>query len=229
MAESYGSNGSSRKTFYSIQGGKLTRKAVDGVDDERAVTLEGKSFKVVQPESITGVIRSMKFKDVEFDGKNGKTKVNLLEIELEDGIDLLVLSIPTQSKFFDTFAAKVENISPVAEVKIMPYSFLDKKNDKQVSGINLFQGDEKVEYRYTKDNPGNRPTTDGPLSTDEYKLFQLQLSIFYKKVVSEFAAKHFGDAPVSAAADTTKPKSRAEIIDKAKQEFEQGAEDDLPF
>lgn len=199
-----------RKTFVNIINGKLTTKTEK--DNALAVPRKNKKEEMVYEihhDKLSGTIVALAITKNDF-GKQ-------LEITLSDVGDMFLLTIPVESKYFDSFAAKIGNVNLSEEVTIAPYSFQPKDADTKRTGINLYQNGNKVDYYFSEDAPKGKPfPTKEKLDDDEWKIFKLQERKFY----CEFISKLTAEAPVKS-----EPKSYTQEIESAPAPYN----DDLPF
>lgn len=198
---------SERKVFVNIINGKLTTKS--NKDNPLAVSRENKNKETVWEvyhDKLTGVIVNMEVNKNDF-GKQ-------LEIEIDDVGERYLLTIPVESKYFDSFCSKIGNAKQGEEITIAPYSFQPKDRDNKMTGINLYQNGVKLEYYFSKENPKGKPfPAQDKLDEDDWKMFKLQERKFYCEFLSTLQL-----------AGKIQEKSKVE-----NQPLENEPESDLPF
>lgn len=192
---------SDRKTFVNIINGKLTVKT----DKENALAVARKNKKEetvyeIHHDKLTGTIQSMTINKNDF-GKQ-------LEIEISDVEAKFLLTIPVESKYFDSFAAKIGNVNLSVEVTIAPYSFQPKDSDTKRTGINLYQDGNKVEYFFSETNPQGKPFPKAEkLDEDEWKIFKLQERKFYCEFITNLGLPE----PENARKDMSKEEDNSDL------------------
>ena len=183
------------KTYLSILQGKFALKVTPGT--EGAVTRVNKTGETVYErlyDHLDGQIVDFNIND----GNYGKE----LRLIIESGLDKFNLSIPVESKYFDSFALRLGNINLNKEVKISPYAFSvfeDGKEKKKV-GMNFYQNGQKIEYFYTKDDPKDKPMppkgkNGAQLEDSKWKIFKLQERDWLCDMITEKASSLNRPAP----------------------------------
>lgn len=182
--------------FLNISNGKIVRQHQNPVEGV-TTTRENKNGKVVHEEvfdSITGVITSIKSKETPFG--------MVWEVTVTDGEETFILSWNYSSRYTNHFFRALPNIDINREVKINPWSMRDKNDpSKTAIGLSMYQGGNKVEFHYTKDEPRDMPDlvqtkVKGKVQWDDSD----QLEFF-----ESMAKKMFSGAAVSAQEDEDAP------------------------
>jgi hypothetical protein len=185
-----------RGMFLNISNGKIVRQHQNPVEGV-TVTRENKNGKVVHEEtfdSITGVITSIKSKETPFG--------MVWEVTVTDGEETFILSWNYSSRYTNHFFRALPNIDIAQEVKVNPWSMRDKNDpSKTAIGLSMYQGGNKVEFYYTKDEPRDMPDlvqtkVKGKIQWDDSD----QLEFF-----EAMAKKIFSGAAVSAQEDEDAP------------------------
>jgi hypothetical protein len=185
-----------RGMFLNISNGKIVRQHQNPVEGV-TITRENKNGKVVHEEtfdSITGVITSIKSKETPFG--------MVWEVTVTDGEETFILSWNYSSRYTNHFFRALPNIDIAQEVKINPWSMRDKNDpSKTAIGLSMYQGGNKVEFYYTKDEPRDMPDlvqtkVKGKIQWDDSD----QLEFF-----EAMAKKIFSGAAVSAQEDEDAP------------------------
>lgn len=166
-----------KRTYLSIVNGKIAQKVEEGTSG--AVSRKNKNEQVIHEllhDSVSGRIKEMKIEQKTFSG--GKTKQ--LEILMDDIGDAFILTLPVDSKFFDQFASKIGNANLEETIEITPYSFTPKGEAKKKSGLNLYQGGNKLGYFFSKENPMGKPfPPEEQMDEEEYRVFKIKERKFY--------------------------------------------------
>jgi len=162
------------KTFVSIVSGTIRQrveKDTEGAKMREIETRDG-ATKIVYElnyDSLDGYIQSMSFKDTDF----GK----MFNIE----IDGIVLSLNTESRYFQDLAKKLPNIDLKKPVLLIPYDF--ESDNKRLTGVSIQQNNEKIQnYFYDGEkNLHNFPTPEGDTSeydSDDWKIYFTKVKKF---------------------------------------------------
>lgn len=185
-----------RKTYLYIVGGKIAKKVEP--DTVGAVKrFSEKSKKDVHEliyDSIDGVITKAEITKNEFG--------QYLEITLVDGAESCILSMPTESKYFDSFCSKIGTVGVGKKINVRPYSFTAKDDGKKKTGISITVNGTKVDYYFTKENPRGKPMFgETKLSDVEYKIFKLKEREFFCKYIQSLATTVQGSVDNGAPSD----------------------------
>lgn len=206
---------SSNSTFLKIFGGKIVQESSKPFETEETLkereNKNGTKVYYVEYDSVSGNIRSADIKHIE------SLAIDIIELEIVDVVERYVLSIPVDSRFGKSFMMRMMNIDLDKPVEIVPYSFTDKE-DKKVSGLNIFQDGEKLAPVYTRDNPNGLPDAKQVRKGKETKWdFTDQMNFLY----DEF--DKFKEA-IPVVAESPKATAAVEDFDTESEDF-----DDLPF
>lgn len=177
-----------KRIYLSIIGGKLAQKVEKGTAN--AVSrLNKKSEEVWEllHQKVSGMIEEMKIEKKDFGEQ--------LDITMNDVGERYTISIPVESKWFDSFCAKIGSAQLDKTLEIVPYSFEAKDGSGKKNGINIYQkgnpaADEKgkLPYYFSKENAMGKPfPPDQKLGDREYKMFKLQEREFYCKYINNMA------------------------------------------
>lgn len=143
---------SSGGIYLSIADGKIVRsykEAKPGITTTRT-TKTGKLVHEEKYDSITGQLTALKTHENDY-GKQW-------HLHFTDGEDSYIVTMPYSSRYSTSFLKALPNIDLNLEVKLMPWSMVDKNDpSKKVTGITLYQVGEKIPPAYTKDNPNGLP------------------------------------------------------------------------
>ena len=230
--ESSQGEGGSKSNFMSIVGGKWAEKVPQGT--EGAIERKNKKDVMVYEkhyDDVSGIIKSMKIEKKDF-GKQ-------LQIEIADVDEVYTLSIPVDSKFFDSFCSKIGCADLSRTLRIRPYSFTPKGEEHAKLGINIYQTDNdnaivpesgivtgKLPYFFTKEKPNGRPQPpkeNSEMDEEDWKM--------YFMVVSKFNQQYI----VKLMGGTEAPKTEAKSVrenkagKKAAETLATTPDDDLPF
>ena len=164
----------------------------------------------------------------------GKT----LRVTLDcDDEGIIVVNIPVESRYFDSFMNRLPNIAKAMDqvVVIKPYSFTDKETQGKRQGLTVEIGGVKIEPFYTKENTGQKPTDkaykklpDGRLKEADFKHFKATEREWFCELVKTVFPE--GDNPKYGASENPvkaadKPVSKKPV---ASAKPEENLED-LPF
>lgn len=170
-------NPTSRKIYLQIIAGKFAQKVEKGTPG--AVERENKKKEIVYEllnSELTAKVKEMTIKKNEFGEQ--------LEITMEEVGEFYVVTIPVESKYFDSFASKIGNVDLSKEIKIAPYSFSPKDGGSKKTGINIFQDGKKLDYFFSKENPKGKPQpTSDKLDDKAWKIYKIQERDFYCKYI----------------------------------------------
>lgn len=156
------------KTYLTIINGKFAQKAT--AETPNAVARENKNKLTIYEvlyDALEGQIVGLKMESTDY-GRQ-------ISVEVQSGIDKFHLAIPMESKYFDNFCYKINNVDLNKEVKLVPYSFEPSDGKGRKTGINFYQGDVKVMHYYTIEDPKGKPFPEGKeLSESKWKIYKLQ-------------------------------------------------------
>lgn len=221
----FGQESNRNATFVNIVGGKFAVKCNE--DTPNAVSRKNKKEETVWELNYPDLTATLKSVSCE---KNEKLGSWQYKVTLDDFGDTYILNVPCESKYGDNFACKVPNLKVNNVYTFRPYDFEDKEKRNSYTGKPLKQtgititdgAKEKIASKFSAENPNGRPTPTEKMDEDEYKIFQLQVRKFYRKVVDEFSSQSNNSMPQSENFGTP---TKADI--KAKNQVPD--ESDLPF
>lgn len=162
--------------YYRPMKGKLARKVDEGTEGAKRrdyttpAGVEGTTWEIIK-DAWKGKIISVRVKDTDYG--------QVCDIRFEDAI----ISIPTSSGYFQSFAQALKNIDLSQEVVIRPYDFEDDKGKRRI-GISVKQGDVKLTNAYVvKQDDGKYKTFHGyPLVDDKKKSKAGYWKLYYGEV-----------------------------------------------
>ncbi len=169
--------------YLTIVGGNIHQKVKqDTPGAAERINKKGDTvYELVHKNGITGYIEKLEIEK----GDYGKQ----LNIRIYDDTDRFQLSVPVESKYFDSFCAKIGNADFSKDITIRPFSFEPKENARKlpdgtiakVTGMYLAHGETKIDYYFTPaDDKGKPFIAEGEkLEDDDYKIFKLQERKFY--------------------------------------------------
>ena len=106
---------------------------------------------------VDGVITSMFHTEREYKGE----KVVELNIRLRDVDEHYSLKVNKGNRYWVGIMSRLPNVNSQKSVRFSPYDFEGKDEatggKRQVIGINLFQGEKKIDPAWSKTNPGELP------------------------------------------------------------------------
>jgi outer membrane protein W len=240
-----------KKIYVNIVGGKLAIKA----NKETDVAADGtKASKRIATNKQTGEQREVyeflyseltaTLEDIKVE-KNEKLGAYQYLICLDDIGDKYVISIPVESKYGDSLAAKIHNIKNGLKTTIKPYDFTDNKkinpyNGKPMHfiGQTIIQNEEKLANYFSAETPNGRPEPESDkMDEDDYKIYMSRIRKFYKQEVTswreqqvaaqvaEAHARTFGNNP-AVDTSTLTPQEKAFLV---KPEVEDTDLKETPF
>lgn len=167
----------SNGTYLNIMFGKLVQSV--NASTEGAVERENKNGKKVYEllhDKLKGVVT-----DVTIDDSSDYGDQFIFTVK--DGSDTFFVKFNVYSAYGRSFLMKMLNIDFDEQVAIAPYSFED--GDKTITGITFYQDGEKVENKWTKDNPGKMPELEqkkvkGKMKWNDDKRMEFLLKQFNK-------------------------------------------------
>lgn len=203
-----------RATYIYIVEGKLAMKADS--ETPNAVKRLNKNKQEVWEQiypAFTGVLVNIECV------KNDKLGSYEYRISLDDFGKSYILTIPTESKYGDQFAIKFMHLKKGKEYKFSPFSFMGEDKDgksRQITGINIFDGDEKLMSYFPKEDPKDHPKWPQNADEDEYKAFKIMLRKFYRGLVDKWQTGQVKEIP-------------APVIKEKDPSWTKDDNDDLPF
>lgn len=237
-----------RKTYLSIVQGSLRQKVDSNTTGAiarkyKSKDKNGSEIEAIKHELIyldwAGILEDMRFKD----GDYGQ----VLELVFEDAI----LTIPTESQYFQDFAQRIMNADLKQEVIVHPFDFEDEKGVSR-KGISVTQNGKKLKSYYwdaeKKESINGIPVTTGDTkhyTKDNWKIFFLNRKIFLVNELNEVrksfnntseVSKEESDEVVKEDIPTTDRNSDVKKFDEAFGKDEKKNEDeeevkieDVPF
>ena len=179
-----------QKIYLNIVGGKFAERVTKDTQGAVKRFSEKKQADVweILNEKTSGMITKMEIEKGDF-GKQ-------LVVTMKDMDETFLITIPVDSKYFDSFCAKIGNADLSKMIELAPYSFIPKNETRKKMGMNLYQEGNKLGYFFSKEDPKGKPFPgDSTLSEDDWKIYKLQERKFY----CEFIEKIMGHAPQKAS------------------------------
>lgn len=215
-----------RKIYANIVNGKLAIKAQKegevSADGSIAVTRKNKNGLDVYEWLYSDLEAVLESVEVE---KNDTLKAYfyVLTLQIPAG-EKVILQIPAESKYGDNFAIKCDGLKMGEMLKIQPFDFVSKEDNRKQIGVSLVQNGSKIPASITKENPKGRPLpSEEKLEEDEWKAHMILVRKFYRNHVAAWANQNA--APDAAPRPT--PNSLEEVRQAAINN--EVPEDDLPF
>jgi hypothetical protein len=137
--------------YLSVADGNLVRqhKTANHFTVER-ITKTGKQVFEEFFKDLTGVITSISTRENDY-GKQW-------QVTFKDGEDTYIVSLGYSSRYAASFLKALPNLNLMASVRFMPWAMKDKNDPtKTITGVTLYQGDNKIAPYYTKENPNGLP------------------------------------------------------------------------
>lgn len=152
--------GGSRKTFLSVNDGKITRRVEEGTPNAvKKTKKDGTHYHELQYPAVSGYIVGVNKRETQW-GTN-------LAIDISDNGELFSLEMPWSSRYSSGFFCCMPNIDVSRKIRFSPYMKVVSNNGKDVKKTMLYLAysdikDEKgnfkqIEWAYTKDNPNGLP------------------------------------------------------------------------
>lgn len=165
----------------------------------------------------------------------GKT----LRLSLDcDDEGVIIVNIPVESRYFDTFMNRLPNIVKVMDkpITIKPYSFIDKETQGKRQGLTVECGGSKIDAFYTADKPGNKPSdasydkdANGRMDEADFKHFKAKERKWFCELVSTVFPD--GDNPkyMVGTGNSVKTEPKKAVKPAAKQVDNEEDSEELPF
>ena len=184
-----------QKTFLSIVGGKLAKRVAEGTTGAVEREIENDNGKKTIWEllysDLDAKIESLEVKE---GGKYGDS----LEINCVDGMDKFTISLNITSREAKGFMNCLPNIVLNDYVKIEPYNYVRKKDNRKMIGLGVKQNNKNVPYFYTAENGLPSVPEGQEVDKDEFKILMQQQVIFLKKKTKAYIAEMFANKVVNA-------------------------------
>lgn len=151
---SRGKHDSTRCVYLRIADGKIVENVDAGA--EGAIQRTNKNGKIVHErldDYVDGTITTMFMRSHEH---NGKT-INELCIRLQDKDEYYQLSLQVGNRYWVAFVMRLPNLDLTRPIRFSPYHFTPKGESKPLSGLNLYQGGQKIAPKWSKTDPGDLP------------------------------------------------------------------------
>jgi len=183
-------HGPSKRIYLTIIGGKFAQTVEKGTLG--AVTRQktkgknaGQDTWELHHDRVSGKIKEMKIEKKDFG--------EYLDIHIEDVGEKYIVSLPVESRYFDSFCAKIGCADLHTSIELAPFSFEGKEGNK-IIGMNIYQNgnpraDEKgkLPYFFSKENPMGKPfPKEEKMGDREYKSFKLMERDFYCNYINSF-------------------------------------------
>lgn len=140
--------------YYSVSNGQIIRSyggtKPENVETTERVNKNGNTVYEQLYDFIQGKIVDAKLNSHEEYGDS-------IILTLVSGSQKANLQIKFDSAYGRSFMYKLPNLKLENEVKIVPYSFVDKETGKTRLGLTIYDPLEKVPNYYTKDEPNGMP------------------------------------------------------------------------
>lgn len=173
-----------QKVYLNIVGGKFAEKAKSDTPNAVKRFSEKKNQDVWEllNDRTSGTIKSMVIEK----GDYGKQLI----ISMSDVDENYLISLPVESKYFDSFCSKIGNANISQSLELAPYSFEPKEGGAKRVGMNIFQGGNKLEYFFSKENPKGKPFPESEkLDEESWKIYKLQERKFYCQFIESLTIK----------------------------------------
>lgn len=195
-----------QKVYLSIVGGRFAERVKSDTPGAVKRYSEKKHEDVweILNDRTFGLIRGMKIES----GDYGKQ----LLISMNDVDENYIITIPVESKYFDSFCSKIGNADLGQKIELAPYSFSPKEEEGKRIGMNLYQNSEKLGYFFSKEDSKGKPFPENEnLSKEDWKIYKIQERKFYCEYINNFIISGSIEDAADLAAESMAP------------------DDDLPF
>ena len=143
-------------TFLSISEGRIIRRyetEVKGKTVSRVNKL-GKTVHEEKFDDIEGIISDVRFKP----DTSGKGYGDQYTLIIKDVNDTYNINMQQDSRYATSFLKCLPNVDLKKPIRLMPWSMQDKNNaTKMITGITMWQGGDKIQPAYSKENPNGLP------------------------------------------------------------------------
>ena len=192
----------------SIKFGRLVVNSTkDDPDATYRVNKNGREVWEVLYKDVSGMITKIGLRENEFEGK----RIESYNITIEDNGETFIISVgSTEDSNTRDLLPKLANVDFSLPVTIAPYSF--NKDGKKVSGINVYQADQKVFSKWSKKEGDKYVTLDGfpklekGMTGSKFKMYALQvdeyIKDYYTKNVIPLFDKGHVESPISNVVTT---------------------------
>ena len=214
-----------RPVYLRIAEGKIVETVEEGSPGAiKRTTKNGKDVWERRDGYVDGTITSMYHKEREYNGE----VMHSLVIRLRDKDEHYSLEVNKGSRYWVGILMRLPNVNMQRPVRFSPYDF-DGKDEhggtRKVIGINLFQGETKIDPAWSKTNPGELPQGK-QLRVNGKDVWDFeQRDSFLMNVFSELADQmKTGDMAMGGSNDETQQPNASAVPVNADED-----EDDLPF
>ncbi len=168
--------------YLKLMDGKLVKKC-KSADETGAVKRTNKNkvdvWEIIY-DNLSGTLSGAEIKDSKDYGK-------FLELNIEDEGTTHNVSMGLKSGYANKFLYRFPNVDLSKEFKISPYDFMDK--GKRIVGIAVYQDGEKLDPKWTTENPGKLPRAvqvefDGKMQWDFGKVNAFLIKAFEHHLTS---------------------------------------------
>lgn len=137
--------------FLKIIGGTFRQQVPENTPGSKSRTnKENRVVHEMEYTDLEGIITKVELREHEEFGQQ-------LCIDVSDEKSVYQMQLPLSSSHADVFLNKSENIDFKKPVHFAPYQFTPKGEEKEKRGMVIKQNGEKVESKWTKENPGEIP------------------------------------------------------------------------
>lgn len=180
-----GKNEGVRTIYLRVADGKIVETVDAGT--EGAVERTTKSGKVVHErldDYVDGTITAMFMRSHEYNGK----ELHELCIRLQDVDEYYQLSLQVGNRYWVAFAMRLPNLDLSKPMRFCPYHFIPKGENKPISGMNIFQNNNKIAPKWSKTEPGDLPQGKQEVAgvNGETRWNFMERDIFLHKIVTEY-------------------------------------------
>lgn len=212
-----------------VEESKEPRDGFEPVEVFNPKTKEKMTKYIDKWPGITGYIVSAELYDT---GDTYDTRFKGIKLNIDDEV---VIDLPEKSSGYDAFAKAGENIDFNKEVYLQAYH----NRSKDRTGFGIKQDGERVDWKYTKDNPGDCPPweqdDDGEWNSSKHRAFLKKriAEVIIPAIEAATAARRGEDNAPDTVNDVETPevtaKASAAVAGKGKGKGKPVSDDDIPF
>lgn len=220
-------NSQGQRTFLSIMKGKLVMRVEEGT--EKAITRTNKMGNTVHElyfTSLEGYLVYINTKEHEEYGKSWA-------IGIQDGESLYEVQLGYTSGYAMGFLKRVESLEFTQKLKLVPYYIPKEGTDKHNAVLVIYQGGNKLESNYTKDNPNGLPNWEKITVNNEEQWDSGKQMQFFEDMLTEKVKPNLPEIQTSSEglSDTPTEEAAPEGTTDASTDAGQATteEEDPPF
>lgn len=163
--------------YLTIMEGKIIQRVEKDTENaEKRINKLGKTVYELKYDSLVGIIADIKIDEHEEYGK-------FWNITIRDIDEVFVLQIPYNSGNASGFLKRIESVDLNQPVKFRPYYIED--DGKFKAHLVLYQGGNKIESNYTKDNPNGLPPLEQKTVNNRVVWDSTEQMTYFENIINE--------------------------------------------